>query len=470
MNVFQLYQDFNQNVSLPLENQRALFDELKDLYGFKNYESFSQRIKPQDYSSLKSSHFFGREQLAPYYVRTSGTNSPSKSIPVGTKFLRRNHQRASEQMFYNLVMVHKCVSFLMGKNMGLMGYKYSDTINGKEVFDISALMFHLRPKIYQAIGYPKGLYYNWEEKLEDILNNFSSIRKIRSLCGVPTWMISMFKYLEEYFQKPIRELLPHLQYIVHGGVKFDNYFPIFNKAFPDRQLRFFEVYNSTEAFHAFQLHEESPELLLCTNTGVFYEFLDGESIFSLAQIELGKAYEILMTNEDGLVRYRTGDVIEFSSLTPALFKFKGRTSEFINAFGEDLEIGQTNEVVAQLNREYDLGIHEYIVLPKYSTMQELGCHEWFLFMESESSLENQIPHFIDSKLQDLNNNYRQKRSGSKGILIPQINVLPMSSFKRLIVQQEKNGMGQSKIKRLHNDRKIYSLLQKVKRMTSNIQK
>jgi len=461
MNIFQLYQEYNQNLERPFDNQKAVFNLLKDYFQVSNYSTFRKDFRVSKYEALRAQGFCKREKECSYYVRTSGTNSPAKFIPISPSFLRKNHQRASEYMLYNLVMNHTCVSLLMGKNLAITGYKYSDSYLGKEVFDISALMFHLRPKIYQSIGYPKGTFYNWKEKLQSIEDNFSSIRKIRSLSGVPTWMISLFKHLEYKYQKPIHILFPHLQYIVHGGVKFDHYFPIFQKAFPDRELRFFEVYNSTEAFHGFQLNEDKKDLLLCTNTGVFYEFKNGNDVRPIWDIETGMDYELLITNEDGLVRYQTGDLIRFNHLQPMLFEFRGRTSEYLNAFGEDLEIAQTNKVITKLNKELGLDIIEYIVLPKYSQLDKLGRHEWYLFLDQFRFNSEEIARHIDKALKELNNNYQQKRTDSVGMLSPEVHLLPVDAFRQLIDSQNKNTLGQAKIKKLNNDRDIIKMIQKL---------
>ncbi len=456
--LLKLYKTFNQNINSAEENQQKILEELLRLLHLKSYEDF-KKLPIANYELLKENQFYDQEKKADFYVRTSGTNSASKLIPISENYLNENHIEASKQSFYNMIIHHGMVKVLSGKNITLTGYEYESNHKNKQVLDISALLFNSRPPLFKFISKPVNLYKTWEEKLIFFKENYDSYKDYCSISGVPTWIISLFSHLENEFNKPIKELLPNLKYIVHGGVDFKNYFNIFNNCFDDRTLQFYEIYNSTEAFIGFQLEPNNSDLLLSTNTGNFYEFSKNDEIIPVSELKKD-TYELIISNKDGLIRYATGDLIEIVSLNPLLFRFKGRVSEYINAFGEDLIIDQTNKALTSVSNEMNIEIYEYFVVPSLITPQEKGYHEWFIFTDEIPNQENQlkITTLIDKKLQKLNNNYRQKRNKSLAIKMPKIHFLKTEMYKKILKQHNKQEGGQAKVKRLYNDREIIKTL------------
>ena len=63
--------------------------------------------------------------------------------------------------------------------------------------------------------------------------------------------------------------------------------------------------------------------------GIFYEFIpvngSENEIVSLADVELNTNYEMVITTNSGLWRYRIGDTIKFTCLNPYRVKVTGRT-------------------------------------------------------------------------------------------------------------------------------------------------
>ena len=58
-------------------------------------------------------------------------------------------------------------------------------------------------------------------------------------------------------------------------------------------------------------------------------------IVSLADVKLNKNYEMIITTNSGLWRYKIGDTIKFTCLNPFRVKVTGRTKHFINVFGRN---------------------------------------------------------------------------------------------------------------------------------------
>src|SRR6185369_12911418 len=101
--------------------------------------------------------------------------------------------------------------------------------------------------------------------------------------------------------KPLRELLPDLELIIHGGTSLKPYRNEFESLFDGHTPDFLELLPSSEAFMAFQQPGE-PLMRLAPYYGVFFEFvrfedLDGQGkpaphaeAVPLEQVEIGQRY------------------------------------------------------------------------------------------------------------------------------------------------------------------------------------
>ncbi|MEO0899428.1 MAG: GH3 auxin-responsive promoter family protein [Bacteroidota bacterium] len=460
MNLIQLYNDYQLNLEFPIECQKNELDTLGEIFSFDGYDEFIKKFDVSNYNLLSSLNFYqdkGKEEPE-FFVRSSGTTSSSKYIPVTSAYLDENHFKSARYCLYSMIFNFRQIHLLSGSNLTMTGYKYPDLHLGKEVYDISALIFDKKPLVYKNIGYPKKIFYNWESKLEYLVEHFNKISSSQSISGVPTWMFSLFHKLEEVYGKPTRELFPKLKLIVHGGVNFQNYYNRFNECFPDRELEFFETYNATEGFYGFQVSREEKHLLLGANTGIFYEFRNNKGTFPIWDVEIGEKYELLISNRDGVLRYSTGDIIEVHATYPFLFTIAGRTTEFTNAFGEDLILAQANKAIAKVCEEFSLNVHDFFVVPFYSNEKELGYHEWYFFADRPLEDKKQVADRLDQLVCELNNNYNQKRNGSLAMQRLRIIERNHEDLIRMFQSQGKEIGGQSKLRKLHNDRKILEYL------------
>ena len=50
--------------------------------------------------------------------------------------------------------------------------------------------------------------------------------------------------------------------LFHGGVSFEPYRNLYNKLFPSKDFKYFEIFNASEGFFAIQDQNSSTELLL----------------------------------------------------------------------------------------------------------------------------------------------------------------------------------------------------------------
>src|SRR5690606_14468689 len=148
------------------------------------------------------------------------------------------------------------------------------------------------------------------------------------------------------------ELWPNLEVYFHGGVSFDPYREQYAKLIPKTGFRYYEIYNASEGFFAIQNENDSNDLLLMLDYGIFYEFIPmdtfgtpREKVIPLSMVETGKNYAVVITTNSGLWRYLIGDTVRFTSLNPYKIKITGRTKHHINVFGEELMIENTDQAL-----------------------------------------------------------------------------------------------------------------------------
>ena len=104
--------------------------------------------------------------------------------------------------------------------------------------------------------------------------------------------------------------------------------------------------------------------------GIFYEFIDmdkygtnEERVISLADVKLNTNYAILITTNAGLWRYKIGDTVKFTCLSPFKIIVSGRTKHYINVFGEEVIIENTDNVINSISSKYNLELVDYTVAP-----------------------------------------------------------------------------------------------------------
>lgn len=106
----------------------------------------------------------------------------------------------------------------------------------------------------------------------------------------------------------------------------------------------------------------------------FYEYLpwdedcaetsqDAMTTFLPQEVEVGKTYEIVITNFSGLYRYRIGDVVKvrgFFGESPVI-EFLFRKNQMLNIAGEKTGSLQVEQAIRELKEDYGLPVAEYCV-------------------------------------------------------------------------------------------------------------
>ncbi len=208
-------------------------------------------------------------------------------------------------------------------------------------------------------------------------------------------------------------------------------------------------------------------MLLMLDYGIFYEFIpmdtfatSNQKIVSLAGVEMNKSYAVVITTNAGLWRYLIGDTVRFTSLNPYRIKITGRTKHYINVFGEELMIENTDKALAKTAEEFKLDVIEYTVAPVFMKDKEKGAHEWMIeFKKNPDDLTSFVKR-LDENIQAINSDYEAKRYNNMTLNQLVLNVAKPNLFHLWLSKKDKLG-GQNKIPRLSNDRSYLEQLKEL---------
>jgi hypothetical protein len=246
---------------------------------------------------------------------------------------------------------------------------------------------------------------------------------------------------------------------IHGGVSFIPYREQFEKII-GKPIHYVEIYNASEGFFAAQDEPSADGMLLFPDHGIFMEFMPMEEYgkpnpqtIGLDQVEINKNYALVISTNSGLWRYLLGDTIQFTSIQPFRIKVSGRVKHFINAFGEEIIIENSDRAIAKACEQTGALVNDYTAAPIFFNENQNGAHEWLI--EFDKAPDN-LQHFtfeLDAALQNLNSDYEAKRYKNIALRMPEVHSIPQNSFTDWLKSKGKLG-GQHKIPRLSNNRTI----------------
>lgn len=436
----------------------------------KNYETFNERIPVSTYEELEpyieqtrqgAQNIFWNSNIK-YFAKSSGTtNAKSKFIPVSSEALDNNHYKASKDLLCLYLNNNEDSQMFTGKSLRLGGSKQLYENNNTFFGDLSAILIDNMPMWAEFSSTPSNktsLMSDWETKLPAIIKE-SSLENVTSLAGVPSWMMVLLnKALEENKKSNILEIWPNVEVYFHGGVSFDPYREQYKNLFPKDNFKYYEIYNASEGFFGLQDRNNSSELLLMLDYGIFYEFIpmdtfgkEDQKVIPLSEVEIGKNYALVITTNSGLWRYLIGDTIRFTSLNPFRIKVTGRTKHHINVFGEELMVENTDSALAKTCTALNCEILDYTVAPIFMEGKEKGAHEWIIeFKKHPENIDN-FTELLDKNLQQVNSDYEAKRFNNMTLNRLVLHIAKENLFYNWLKKNDKLG-GQHKIPRLSNSR------------------
>ncbi|MEP7254382.1 MAG: GH3 auxin-responsive promoter family protein [Ferruginibacter sp.] len=399
-----------------------------------------------------------------WFAKSSGTTSDkSKFIPISEESLQDNHFKASKDLLSNYYKNFPSSDLLTGKGLVVGGSHQISKVNEEIQYgDLSAVLMQNSPFWGQWIRTPElsvALLDEWEDKIEK-LAQVTAGENVTSLAGVPTWTILLLKRILEIKGKStIKEVWPNLELYINGGVSFVPYKEQFDKIIGGK-INYLEIYNASEGFIAAQVSPNDDGMLLFTEHGIFYEFMPVEEYgnkkpltVGLKDVVVGKNYALVMSTTGGLWRYLIGDTIQFTNLNPYNIKITGRLKHYMNAFGEEVIVDNSDKAIAVAAEKTNSVVNDYTAAPVYFTKENNGTHEWLIEFDKEPEDINRFIYELDNELKNINSDYEAKRYKDIALRLPIVHILPRGTFTEWLKSKEKLG-GQHKVPRLSNERII----------------
>jgi hypothetical protein len=454
----------------------AQYTEFGRKYNFdkiNNVTDFKKSVPIHDYDTLKpyiNQILNGEQQVLwntdiSWFAKSSGTTSDkSKFIPVSKEALDGGHYKAGLDI---LALYYKNIphcQLLAGKGVALGGSHQINQLNAESFYgDLSAVMLQNMSSLghyMSSLDMDIALMSEWEEKIEKMAR-YTIKDDITFLAGVPTWTVVLIKKIFEITgTNNLLDVWPNLELYIHGGVSFAPYQAQFKNLIPSDKMHYQETYNASEGFFAAQDVLGQEGMLLFLNHGIYYEFMPVEEqgkedpqTLQLHEVELYKNYAIIINTNAGLWRYMVGDTIQFVSLNPFRIKVSGRLKAFINAFGEEVIVDNSDQAFAIACKETSSMLADYTGAPVFFSEDASGAHEYIIEFEQAPSDLDLFVQIFDAELKKINGDYEAKRYKDMALGMPKFTVMQKGGFNNWLKSKGKLG-GQHKVPRLCNDRKI----------------
>ncbi len=399
-----------------------------------------------------------------WFAKSSGTTSDkSKFIPISEESLHQNHFQASKDVLSNYYKNFPSSDLLTGKGLVVGGSHQINKVNEEIQYgDLSAVLMQNSPFWGQWIRTPElsvALLDEWENKIEK-LAQITANENVTSLAGVPTWTLLLLKRILEIKGKSsIGEVWPNLELYINGGVSFVPYKEQFDKII-GRKINYLEIYNASEGFIAGQQSPDDDGMLLFTEHGIFYEFMPVEEYgkeipltVGLKDVKAGKNYALVISTTGGLWRYLIGDTIQFTHLNPYKIKVSGRLKHYMNAFGEEVIVDNSDKAIAIAAEKTNCIVNDYTAAPVFFSERGNGTHEWLIEFDTPPADINAFAFELDAALKNINSDYEAKRYKNIALRMPIVHILPKGIFTKWLRNKGKLG-GQHKVPRLSNEREV----------------
>ena len=445
-------------------------------HGFEtiqSYDDFKRQVPIRDYEDIKpyiekikqGKHNILWKGKPIYFAKTSGTTSGIKYIPI-TKDSISNHIDTARDALLCYMAQSGNSLFANGKMIFLSGSPELERIANIPTGRLSGIVNHHVPRYLrsnQLPSYETNCIEDWELKLDKIVEETIN-EDMTLISGIPPWMQMYFDRIMQVSGKKVGELFKNLSVLVYGGVNFE---PYKKRLFESigRQIDSIELFPASEGFFAFQDKPESQGLLLNTDSGIFYEFIPANEIFSsnptrlsLKDIKTNENYALVVSNNAGLWSYNLGDTIKFVSTNPYRIIVTGRTKHFISAFGEHVIAEEVEHALTTAANEEGIKVIEFTVAPLIAQTKGKSFHEWFIEFDETPADLNSFSRKVDNNLRDKNIYYDDLISGN---ILETLKIHPVrkNGFIDYMKSIGKLG-GQNKLPRLSNDRQTAEALYK----------
>jgi hypothetical protein len=455
---------------LLVRSSNTRFGKMYNFRKIRSLKSFQKNVPISHYHDLKPyilEMMSGKANVLwpgkiKYFTKSSGTTGENKYIPVSRSALLGCHFQGGKDMVVYYLRSNPDTHLFSGKILSLCGTMYPFPENPRiDVGDISAIMTKNLPLLAQLFRFPSpelALKEDWEGKIEEI-SEAAIDQNITGLLGAPMWMIVFIKkVLEKSGKQSIHEVWPHLEVVMHGGISFKPYRHIFEELFKGKDIKYIESYNASEGYFAIQDDlEQSNEMRLMVDAGVFYEFIPFDmyekgiytDVYTVKDVVLGVNYVIVITTNAGLWRYVIGDTVMFTTLAPLRIKITGRTKQYLNVYDEDITVDNIERAVASASLATGVRVIDFTMCPTLPDGEGKGEHIWVMEFDVAPESMDSFIDALDAALQKENIYYGERRHNDVVLRKPIIRIVPESTFYNWMKSKNRLG-GQFKVPRISN--------------------
>jgi hypothetical protein len=244
---------------------------------------------------------------------------------------------------------------------------------------------------------------------------------------------------------------------------FEPYRPAFDE-YIGRPVDYVDTYSSSEGGMTAVQDEPGGPLRLVVDNGVFYEFVPADvaqppsavatpeggraTRLSLAEVEVGRDYSLVLSTNGGIWAYPLGDVVRFVSLRPPRIVFAGRSQINLSAFGEHVTMEMIEAAMAAACRRTEAVVADYTVAPRFpSPGQPRPAHRWLVEFDRPPADPAAFMAAIDSSLRAACEDYEAHRHGDFGLEPPALVAMPPRAFYDWMKSRGRLG-GQNKVPRV----------------------
>lgn len=397
----------------------------------------------------------------PYFALSSGTTGKSsKRIPVTEAMLDAIKSAGLQQVA--ALTNFELPSDFFEKEIMMLGSSTNLEEEGDhqegEISGISASNIPFWFRGYYKPGEDISKIDDWDTRVKKIAENAKEW-DIGALSGIPSWMELMLKEVISYHKvATIHDIWPNLQVFTSGGVAFEPYEKSFN-ALLSHPITIIDTYLASEGFIAFQQRPDTNAMKLVVDNGIYFEFVpfnpdyikpDGSitkdaPALTLADVEEGHEYILIISTVAGAWRYLIGDTIEFTDVSRHEIRITGRTKFFLNVVGSQLSVNKMNDAVQEMEQTFNCEIPEF-TLAAIRIDGEFH-HSWYLATESKLD-DEKVATALDDSLKIANNNYKVARSKAlKGV---KVRTISPKIFQEWSAANKKKG-GQVKMEKVMDE-------------------
>lgn len=446
---------------------RTAFGREHGLEQVRDHADLIQAVPLRDYEGISSyiQRIISGERnvlwpgLPLYLCKTSGTTSGAKYIPITRESLP-NHIGSARRALLAYIAHSGRADFVDGKMIFLQGSPVLDSSRTIPTGRLSGIVANHVPSYLLKNRLPSfttNSIADWEAKVEAIVSETMQA-DMRLISGIPAWAQMYFERLLARTGKAnVKEVFPNLSLFVYGGVNYRPYRARMESLIGG-VVPSIELFPASEGFIAYQDRSNEEGLLLVLDNGIYFEFIPTSGSakqtprrLSIAEVEPGVNYALVLHTNAGLWGYEIGDTVRFVSLSPPRIVVTGRTKHFTSAFGEHVIAEEVEGALKDAMAQVPCEVAELTVAPQLSPAEGLPHHEWFIEFAAPPSDSDLFASAIDRAMQKRNPYYKDLISGN--VLRPLvIRALPRGAFTAWMKSRGMND-AQSKMPRLANDRR-----------------